>query len=89
MYALSITPAAQRELDRLHERIRPNEFSRLEAAIDNLAVKEPRNSLKVKGRKDTFRIRVGRYRVIYEKSDKTATISVLRVVRRSESTYDF
>jgi mRNA-degrading endonuclease RelE of RelBE toxin-antitoxin system len=48
----------------------------------------PRLSLKLKGGPPRWRRRFGDYRVIYTISDRERLVLVLRVVRRSEDTYE-
>lgn len=43
---------------------------------------------KLKGREDIFRVRKGKIRIIYKKSDDIQ-ISILAIERRSENTYNF
>ena len=89
MHVLRITSAAGRDLGKLSRQLSPREFDRLGSVIGNLATDpRPHGSLKLKGGKRVFRLRVGHYRVIYEISDSPPTVTVSRVVRRSESTYD-
>jgi mRNA interferase RelE/StbE len=72
-YRLDVAPAAQRQLRRLP----PGEAARLRAPILALAL-DPRPAGAAKlTRSDFWRLRVGDLRIII----------VLRVVRRSESTY--
>ena len=46
-----------------------------------------RRAAKLKGQDDIWRIRVGRYRVIYHIDDPGQTVSVLRIILRTEKTY--
>ena len=46
-----------------------------------------RRAAKLKGREDIWRIRVGRYRVIYHIDEPGQTVSVLRITLRTERTY--
>ena len=43
--------------------------------------------VKLKGRKDVFRVRKGSYRIIFRR-DTQGTVTILDFERRSESTYD-
>ena len=83
-YRVDLAPAAQRELRRLPALAR----SRLAAPILELARSpRPPGARKVRGHPGTWRIRVGPYRVVYDIHDDMALIVILRVARRSESTY--
>jgi mRNA interferase RelE/StbE len=80
MYSLFILPRAQKELAHLPDR----EFERVRDAIRALA-ETPRlpGCLKLSGR-EGWRIRVGDYRVVYEITDKTQTITVQHVGHRRD-----
>lgn len=47
----------------------------------------PVGARKVVGAANTWRIRVGEYRVVYEVSDPGQRVVILQVTRRSETTY--
>ena len=82
-YRVEIAPAAVRELRRLP----PGDAARLRAPILDLAT-EPRpfGAAKLTGT-DFWRVRVGELRVVYLIDDDASLVVVLRVARRSESTY--
>jgi len=46
-----------------------------------------RQAAKLKGREDLWRLRVGRYRVIYQIDDLRQVVTVLHVRLRNERTY--
>ncbi len=61
---------------------------RLETPILALAqVPRPSGVRKLQGAERTWRIRVGQYRVVYDIDDDRGLVVVLRVARRSETTY--
>lgn len=84
LYRVELAPAAQRELRRLPAPAR----RRLAGPITELA-RNPRpvGSRKLRGSLQTWRIRVGPYRIVYDIHTDTSLIVILKVVRRSESTY--
>ncbi len=88
MYRIEVSPAADRDLDRLKRRILRHNFERLRAAIRGLA-DEPRppGVRKIRGAERAFRIRAGSYRVVYEVYDSENLVLILQVVRRTEATY--
>ncbi len=88
MYRLEVSPAADRALGRLKDRIRRQDFERIRSAIGNLA-DEPRPGgvRKIMGTEKAYRIRVGSYRVVYEVYDDDSLVLILQVARRSETTY--
>ncbi len=87
-YRVSLTPAAQRQLDRL----RGPAFVAMRGVIMSLA-EDPKPSVsgRVAGSKDLWRIRIRidgtPWRVIYQVRRDARTVVVTRVARRDESTY--
>jgi mRNA interferase RelE/StbE len=82
-HRVELAPAAARELRRLP----PGDAARLRGPILALGI-EPRPSGATKLRESEFwRLRVGVLRVIYLIDDDEGLVVVLRVARRSESTY--
>lgn len=80
---VDVAPAAQRQLRRLP----PGDAARLRGPILELAV-EPRPSgvMKLAG-SDFWRLRVGDLRIVYLIDEAQDLVVVLKVARRSESTY--
>ncbi|MCL0049259.1 type II toxin-antitoxin system RelE/ParE family toxin [Dehalococcoidia bacterium] len=88
MYRLEVSPAADRDLERLKGRIRRQDFERLRVAIGGLANEpRPHGVRKIKGTERAYRIRVGNYRVVYEIYDNENLVLLLQVARRTETTY--
>ena len=82
-YSVELSPAAQRQLRRLP----PGGAARLRAPIIALALNpRPRDSTPLAGTLYQ-RVRVGDLRVVYLVDDAERLVVVLRVARRSESTY--
>lgn len=82
-YRVDLAPAAQRQLRRLP----PGTTAALRGPILALGI-EPRPSRAAKLAETAFwRLRIGAVRVIYAIDDAAAIVVVLRVARRSESTY--
>ena len=88
VYRVEISPAADRDLDKLKGRIRIQDFERLRNAVRSLA-DEPRppGVRKIRGADKAYRIRVGNYRVVYDVYDSDDLVLILQVARRSETTY--
>jgi mRNA interferase RelE/StbE len=85
---LVVSPAADRDLERLKKRILRDDFERLRTSIRNLAGEpRPQGVRKIRGTENTFRIRVGSYRVVYEVCDDEDLVLILQVTRRTEATY--
>jgi mRNA interferase RelE/StbE len=82
-YRVDLSPAAQRQLKRLP----PGDAARLRGPILALGI-EPRpvGATKLVDA-DVWRLRVGDLRIIYAIDDPNGLVIVLRVARRSESTY--
>ena len=88
MYSIEVTPAADCDLDRLKERIQRRDFERLRVAIRGLASEpRPQGAIKLRGAERAYRIRVGPYRIVYDVYDDRALVVILKVARRSETTY--
>lgn len=79
-YDIQITRSAQKELEKVDgQKLR----QRIVTAIYNLAA-EPRpvHSKKMAGVDDTYRIRVGDYRVVYSIHDQMLLVEVIKVGHR-------
>lgn len=85
-YTIRITNRAAKELKK---GVAHQDKDRVKEAIDALS-EDPRppGCVKVKLVQDTFRIRVGPYRIIYRVRDEAQTVIVARITRRSETTYE-
>jgi mRNA interferase RelE/StbE len=83
-YRVEVTASAQKELTKIPK----DRAQRIADAISKLADNpRPPGSKKLVGQKDTYRIRVGDYRVIYEIEDDRLTVWVIRVRHRKDA-YD-
>ena len=88
MYRIELSPAADRDLEKLKGRIRRQDFERLRDAVGGLADEpRPQGVRKIKGVEKAYRIRVGSYRVVYDVYDNDNLVLILQVMRRSETTY--
>lgn len=88
MYTIEVSPAAERDLERLKRRIQRHDFERLRVAIRALADEpRPHGVRKIEGAETAYRIRVGSYRVVYEVYDTENLVLILQVIRRTETTY--
>ena len=80
---VEFAPAAQRQLRRLP----PGDAARLRGPILALALEpRPTGATKLTGT-DYWRLRVGDLRVVYLVDDAANLVVILKVARRSESTY--
>jgi mRNA interferase RelE/StbE len=90
MYAVEMTRAARREYLKLAERIRTEDFKRLQQCLRSLTVNpHPAGERKLKAKRNLFRVRIGNYRIVYEVRDTDRIVLLAHVLRRSETTYDF
>jgi len=88
VHRLVVSPAADRDLEKLKGRITRRDFERLRDAVRNLAkTPRPQGVRKIKGADNVYRIRVGNYRVVYDVYDSDKLVLILLVTRRSETTY--
>jgi len=88
VYRVEISPAADRDLEKLKSRIRMQDFERLRNAVRSLAGEpRPRGVRKIRGTENAYRIRVSNYRVVYDVYDSDNLVLILQVARRSETTY--
>ncbi len=80
-YDIYFKPSAERELRRLPE----DQQRRLVAEVELLAFDpRPVGVVKMAGAENLWRIRVGRYRVVYEICDREVEILVLRIGHRKD-----
>ena len=83
-HRVEVSPAAQRNL----RRISPQFRDRIETAIYRLADDPyPHGAVKLRGEEDMWRVRVGRFRVVYEVYADMLVVVVLKVALRDEATY--
>lgn len=81
MYTLFAKPTVEKELRSINPKVLPA----INEGIKSLA-REPRQhqTKKLKG-VDGYRLRVGKYRILYEIDDKTKTVTIYRVLHRKEA----
>ena len=82
MHEVLIESRAERELRKLP----PPDFHPIIAAIQELAkVPRPPGCRKIVGSQNDWRIRTGKYRIIYEINDRDQTIRIMTVRHRREA----
>lgn len=80
-YILALTSSAQRDFASLD----PPTKSRVSETLDQIASNpRPRGYVKLVGRQNRFRVRVGHYRVVYTIDDKARSVLVDRIQHRRE-----
>ena len=78
-YTIELTSQASKELSKLEEQIQ----TRVRLAIDILASNpRPHRAIKLKG-SDSYRVRVGSYRILYKIFDSRLVVVVIRIEHRS------
>ena len=81
-YIIELRPAARRDLNDLPRDILP----RISRKIDSLAGNpRPPGVEKLSGSEDSYRVRVGDYRILYEIRDKALLVVVVRIRHRREA----
>ncbi len=80
-YDLRIGRSAERELENLE----PQMGRRILAAVETLASEpRPRQARKLVGSADSFRLRIGQYRVLYQVDDSARMVTVIAVGHRRD-----
>ena len=82
-YQVKIRRAAQKQLDRLIGR----DFQAVAKAISNLEHEPRPKRIKKLAESGLWRIRAGRYRLVYTISDEQRVVIVVRVAGRTEDIY--
>ena len=83
-YRIELAPAAQRQARRLSS----EEARRVRETLRRLATNaRPAGSVKLAGFSAVWRVRSGRFRIIYEIFDDERRLMALRVAKRDERTY--
>lgn len=81
-YEVTLASSAEREIKSLPKSVQ----RRVKRMIDSLRINpRPRGTIKLKGRGDIYRIRVGDYRIIYTVNDKKRLVDVSYVRHRSRA----
>jgi mRNA interferase RelE/StbE len=88
MFRLEITPAADRDITKLKDRISKTDLEKLLIAVRSLE-NDPRpcGVRKIKGAERSYRIRAGGYRVVYEVFSNENMVLIIQISRRNETTY--
>ncbi len=83
-YRVELSPPAAKDLKHLSFQV----CQRLEPDILALANNPyPEGVRKIQGTERAYRIRVGSYRIVYEVYKEQEVVDILRVARRSKTTY--
>ncbi len=88
MYRIEVAPAAYRDLVKLKRKILISDLGRLQKAVAGLALEpRPKGVRKIKGSDNAYRIRIGKYRIVYDIYEKDKLVVILQIIRRSDTTY--
>ena len=80
-YKVNIKKSALKAIEKLPKKTANNVSSSIRALADE---PRPDNCKKLKGVDDTYRIRIGDYRVIYTVDDSIVTVEVVKVGNRKD-----
>ncbi|MCD6210657.1 MAG: type II toxin-antitoxin system RelE/ParE family toxin [Methanophagales archaeon] len=84
MYEIKIKKSAKKDLDDLDDKM----YVRIDRAIQGLRNDPfPRSIKKLRGEENRYRIREGKYRILYEVDQKNKTIVIYRIKLR-KAAYD-
>ncbi|MBE9004512.1 type II toxin-antitoxin system RelE/ParE family toxin [Fortiea sp. LEGE XX443] len=80
-YQIEITNRAAKQLKKLPEDIK----IQIEEKIQELANNpRPNGVVKLEGEEDTYRVRVGKYRILYEIKDDLLIVKVVKISHRRD-----
>lgn len=82
MYEILLERAAEKDLNRLPPEVFHRVISHIKKLADN---QRPPGSRKITGSQNSWRIRIGDYRVIYDIDDKRKTVSVMFIRHRKDA----
>ena len=83
MYELEITKSVEKDLRKIAQKMHPAFFDAIESLTSNPFPKS--NYKKLKGTVNSYRLRVGNYRIIYEVDSSVNKIVVYRIRDRKNS----
>ncbi len=80
-YEVVIERRAEKDLMKLDKQVVPRIYAAISGLADN---PRPSGSRKLAGEENSWRIRVGDYRVVYEIEDKVRIVTVFRIAHRKD-----
>jgi mRNA interferase RelE/StbE len=81
-YAITFARSARRELESLDAAVVRRLFPRIEGLARN---PRPQNCVKLRGRHNLWRMRVGDYRVVYAVDDDNRAVDIVAVRHRKDA----
>jgi len=87
LFSVLLSRKAEKEISSLDAEIRSRVTALFEALEQSPVPAKQYDVAKIAGRNATYRIRLTKHRVLYHVEWTTQTITILKVERRSETTY--
>ncbi|AUT04023.1 type II toxin-antitoxin system mRNA interferase toxin, RelE/StbE family [Nostoc sp. CENA543] len=81
IYQIEITTSAAKQLKKLSEDIKIKIEEKIQELSNN---PRPNGVVKLEGEEDTYRIRVGKYRILYEIKDNLLIVKVVKISHRRD-----
>lgn len=80
-YQIVLSPAARKALERLPPQIQNQIATKIFALAEN---PRPPGVKALQGAKENLRLRVGKYRIIYQVEDNSLSVRIVKIGHRSE-----
>lgn len=80
-YQIEITTRAAKQLKKLPEDIKISIEEKIQELANN---PRPNGVVKLEGEEDTYRVRVGKYRILYEIKDALLIVKVVKIGHRRD-----
>ena len=80
-YEIEFIPKVEKELDKIQKKNRRRIIEAIELLQEN---PRPEGCVKVKAFKDTYRVRVGSYRIVYEFKKNQLVILIIEIATRQK-----
>ena len=81
-YQVSLRPSAERQRRQLDDQLR-HRINEMVLALEESP--RPSSVVKLRGRTNQWRMRVGDYRIVYEIDDESRLVTILRIKHRREA----
>jgi mRNA interferase RelE/StbE len=89
MYRVEFSPIAGKEFKKLAQRLPVKTIERLIQALQGLSQDPRPEGIRKLTDDESYRIRIGDFRIIFDIHDDIKLVSILHVSRRSEDTYKY
>ncbi|OCQ91976.1 addiction module toxin RelE [Nostoc sp. MBR 210] len=81
IYQIEITTRAAKQLKKLPEDIKVKIEEKIQELSNN---PRPNGVVKLEGEEDTYRVRLGKYRILYEIKDDLLIVKVVKISHRKD-----